>query len=143
VTAEWLLIDYGTPLERAPDDHSPYDYFATSAIQSEGQLQEELARLRQAPPAMVSLVSPSKESVEIGLGPELSGLRWEGPDPRSWCKLALALEVVAEEEQGFADGGGGFVFEPRHLFPTDEVIEAAMHFYRTGRPPGWLEWEDG
>jgi hypothetical protein len=143
--AKWRLTDLGTTLPRPEGVVGPYDEYATTAIESEGQLLEELARLRRAGrPTFLSLASPSDEALEIGLGPELSGLCWVflGPWARYEHKLALTPEVVADEEQVFADGGGGFVFEPRHLFPTDEAVEAAVYFYRTGQPPGWLEWED-
>jgi hypothetical protein len=143
--AGWLLTDFGTPLPRPEGVVGPYDEYAEAAIQSEGQLLAELERLRRAGrPTFLSLLSPSEEALKIGLGPELSGLYWAflGPRSRYEHKLALAPEVVADEEHGFADGNGGFVFEPRHLFPTDEAIEVAVQFYRTGRPPGWLEWED-
>jgi hypothetical protein len=142
--ARWLLTDFGTPLERPEGVVGPYDEYAETAIQSEDQLLAELERLRRAGrPTFLSLAGPPEEALKIGLGPELSGLYWAFPDPRKRNKLALAPKVLAEEEQGFADGNGGFVFEPRHLIPTGEAIEAVVQFYRTGRPPDGLEWEDG
>jgi hypothetical protein len=143
--AGWVLTDYGTTLPRPEGAVGPYDEYAETVIESEGQLLAELERLRRAGrPTFLSLSGPSEGALKIGLGPELSGLCWVflGPWSRYEDKLALTPEVVADEEHGFADGGGGFVFEPRHLFPTDEAVEAAVYYYRTGQPPGWLEWED-
>jgi hypothetical protein len=139
--AEWRLIDYGTRLPRPDGVAGPYDEYAETALESEGQLRAELERLRRAGrPPLVSLVSPSGEVLEIGLGPELSGLYWRGPGPLGWHSLAVSPRLLADEEQGFADGDGGFVFEPEQLFPTDEVIEAVLHFYRHGEPPDTLQW---
>jgi hypothetical protein len=139
---QWWLIDYGRPLERPEDDDSPYDYYAEMAIESAGQLQAELARLRrEGRPTFLSLVSPSKESLSIGLGPKLSGLLRREGHPGGADKIALNPRPLTDEPHGFADGNGGFVFEPEYLFPTDEVIEAALQFYRSGRLPDSLQWE--
>jgi hypothetical protein len=139
--AEWRLTDFGTPGPRPEGAVGPYDEYAETAIQSEGQLLAELARLRRAGrPTFLCLVAPTKEMLCIGLGPELSGLFWKGPGPMGWHSLAVSPRLLADEEQGFADGNGGFVFEAEQLFPTDEVIEAALHFYRHGEPPDTLQW---
>jgi hypothetical protein len=139
--AEWLLTDYGTPLPRPEGVAGPYDEYAETAVQSEGQLRAELARLRRAGrPTLLSLASPSGAALEIGLGPELSGLYWRGPGPLGWHSLAVSPRLLADEAQGFADGDGGFVFEAEQLFATDEVIEAVVYFYRHGEPPDTLQW---
>jgi hypothetical protein len=140
--AKWVLIDYGTPLEPAEDDDSPHDYYAKAALESEGQLRAELARYRrEGRPTFLSLVSPTKESLSIGLGPELSGLEWRERPPGGAGKIALNPRPLTDEEHGFDDGNGGLVFEPEHLFPTDEVIDAVLQFYRSGRLPDSLRWE--
>jgi hypothetical protein len=137
---QWWLIDYSTRVGW-PEDDSPYDNFAETAIESEGQLRAELARLRRSPPALVSLVSPSQAALSIGLGPELSGLRWRERPPGEGSKVALNLRPLTKEDHMFEDCGGGTGFSPEHLLRTDEVIEAAVEFYRTGgRCPESVRW---
>jgi hypothetical protein len=138
---QWWLIDYSSRQARPEEADSPYDYYDETAIKSAGQLRAELDRLRRGRRALLRLVSPTKESLSIGLGPELSGLWWQEGHPGGASKIAMNPRPLTDEEHGFDDGNGGFVFEPEHLLPTDEVIEAVVEFYRSGRLPDSLRWE--
>jgi hypothetical protein len=33
-------------------------------------------------------------------------------------------------------------FRPRYLFPVEKTIEAAVHFYKTGKLPDWMDWAE-
>jgi hypothetical protein len=137
---QWWLIDYSTRQARPEDDDGPYESFAKAAIESEGQLRAELARLRQGGPALVSLVGPS-QALSIGLGLELSGLRWRERSPGRGSKVALNLRPLTDKDHTFEDCGGGTGFSPEHLLPTEAVVEAAVEFYRSGGLcPGWVRW---
>jgi hypothetical protein len=140
--SEWVLIDHRKPLEREPDEYSGFAYYPKEAVESEAQLRAALAHFRQLEPALLVLVSPSKESLEIGLGPDFSGLRWKKPPSRWNSKHAVNPHPVTGQGLEIEDGGGGSGIEADHLFPTDEVIEAVVQFYRTGRRPDSLQWED-
>jgi hypothetical protein len=140
--ADWFLIDYGTPLERAEDDERPSDSFAKTVIESEEQLRAELARLRRGRPALLSLFRPSRPWLSIGLGPELSGLHWQGGRPGGGFKYAVNPRPLTDEHHRFEDGDDGAGFPPWGLFPTDVVVEAVLEFYRTGRLSDALHWEE-
>jgi hypothetical protein len=110
---QWTLTNYGSPLDRAEDDYSHYDYHSTVAIRSEEHLRAALARVRRGGPVMLDLDSPSQASLEIGLGRELSGLRWQRSAPQLESKFALNLRPLTDKDHMFADGGGGTGFRPR------------------------------
>jgi hypothetical protein len=139
----WVLIDHRAPLEREPDEDSGFAYYPKEAVGSEAQLREALAHFRRLEPALIILVSPSKESLEIGLGPELSGLQWASAGDWRSNRVVRAVNPHPVTDQGMEieDGGGGRGVEARHLLPTDEVTEAVIEFYRTGRLSDSLQWE--
>jgi hypothetical protein len=152
----WLLIDYRyrmseeeylLGLDLPPGvlppglQVPPEAELRETEITSEAQLREALAHYRREHPSpLLSLVSPSQQSLSIGLGPELSGLEWREPSPDWHSEVAINPHPVAEKAHLFCDGGGGSVFQPDELLPTDQVIEAVVSYYRDQRRPESLQW---
>jgi hypothetical protein len=137
---DWLLIDYMLPVDWDACDPSCGADFPTVRVESEGQLREELSRFRRRQPSLLSLVSPSGDYLDIGLGPVFSGLYWVQTSAPWGLKIAVNPHPAAPEPVIVLDGGGGRTFDPERLLPTDEVIEAAVRFYRDGRVPDTVQW---
>jgi hypothetical protein len=133
----WELIDFMRPATGEWLDERP-----TTVIESESQLRQELERLRQRQPAFVVLFGPAGETLGIGLGPEWSGLEWAPVPGQSDVKRAVNPHPVAAKPVEVRDGGGGRVFWTEQLLPTDEVIEAVVHFYLEGRPADSVRWKN-
>ena len=79
----WELVDFMSPLS---DDEEP----ARTIIGSEEQLREELGRLRGRKPAMVALMSPQGERLDLGIGGAWSGVQWTKPPYSKNLRMAVA-----------------------------------------------------
>lgn len=133
-SCEWVCDEQG----------QHYASWPTTRITSEAQLRELLERYRfRHPPSELCLGGPIDEALYIGIGPDLSGLRWV---KQSWdrnYKIAINRHPLVESFREFCDQGdiGGTTFDPEHLLPTERVIEAAVQFFRTQHRPDSVEWE--
>jgi hypothetical protein len=141
---EWRLVNYGEPVNAAPEEYDGYhEFYATATIESEEQLREELQRLRRGEPTLLHLYGPPDGYLSIGLGEALSGLGWRAPSPGLVPhKQAFNPRPLTDQWLVCWDDGGGADFRPEHQLPTDEVIAAVGYYYRHGRLSDALQWVD-
>jgi hypothetical protein len=132
---EWQLIDFAAPLE--DDEESP-----RMAIHSEEQLREELRRCQGRRPAMIALMNPAGERLDIGIGGPWAGMQWTKPPHARTLKLALATGARSPAAIDFACEGASSGFRPEHLLPAGEAIEAAVHYFAHHRLPEWITWAE-
>jgi hypothetical protein len=133
----WKLLDCAGPVTAAGD-------FPSIPIESAQQLRRELERFRQRSPSMVHLVSPQGETLAVGLGGEVAGLRWMKEPLANNFRMAIAREVVSPHGMEFRYQGTDNGFRPRNLLPADEAVEAAVFFFLHHRLPesvAWAEWD--
>ncbi len=132
----WKLVDGRTPLDE--DEDHPW-----TLIESGEPLRLELSRLASLKPAMIGLISPSGDFLDLSLGGPYAALRWI-PSPternRIGDRVAMAEQTCAPDSIEFIAEGIPTPSPPEELFPVDEVIEAALYFYREHRLPEWLTW---
>ncbi len=134
--ASWRLVDGRYP----PDDP---DDFPIIVISSEAELRQELARLLQLEPGIVSLTSPTNEALQIGIGGPLAGLRWY-QDPRS-CEPSreiLADRSYSPNRVDFLAEGDSIAFWPEQLLPADQAVDIVVYFYNHQRLPDWVGWRE-
>jgi hypothetical protein len=132
---KWQLADCMNPVEKMEDT-------PVIAIQSEEQLREELNRMRARKPGIVFLLSPENERLELGIGGPFAGIRWMKPPSEKFFKEAVADRIYSPEPIEFSAEGSDTPFFPEHLFPVEEIIEAAAYFFNHHRLPGWITWSE-
>lgn len=132
----WSLVDCRKPLEE--DEDNP-----RQSINSEVQLRQELQRLRRQSPALVFLKKPGGEGLQIAIGGPYAGVTWLPPDSverRVGACVAITYQPGSPEDVEFSAEGIPTPLGPEELLPAEEVIEAALYYYREGRRPEWLTW---
>jgi hypothetical protein len=112
------------------------------SINNEGQLKALLEQFADRLPRELILESPTGELlfVDIG-GPSASVHYYEGPeiDPGLLAKPLLAFNDRAY----FSAEGQPTRLDPEYLMPPDTAIRVVLDFYRSGKLPSWIEWEEG
>jgi hypothetical protein len=132
----WELIDCLNALD--DDQDNP-----RIPIHSESQLRNELHRLAQRPPGLVYLASPDQDRLALSIGGPLAALGWTPPPfqrQRVGDKVALPNRVASPKAVDFVAEGIPTPVKAEELFPVEEVIEAAVHFYKTHQLPDWVGW---
>jgi hypothetical protein len=138
--SEWRLTNFSRALGWEPDESGTLPGHETVAVESEGALREELARLRRGSPALLYLWGSPAGSLSIGLGPELSALCWREPSPGLGSRRAFIPRPLTDQTLVCWDSGGGADFLPQYQLPTDEVIEAVVSYYRHQELPDTIQW---
>jgi len=133
--AEWRLIDGRNPAD------SPQD-FPAKLISSEAELREELDRLRQLEPGIVSLNSPTGGALQIGIGGPFAGLRWYKKLQSDAPSEVLADRPYCSSRIDFLAEDDAIAFWPEHLMPVDQVIESVVYFFGHQRLPDWVAWKE-
>lgn len=132
----WQLVDGRAPLEE--DEEHPH-----TEIRSEEQLHHELRRLSRLRPARVGLIAPAGDHLDLAIGGPFAGVTWWPPKPalgHTGSRVALAALPTSPETIEFIAEGVPDPVTPQELLPVDEVIEAALFFYREHQLPEWLSW---
>lgn len=136
--SQWLLIDYMEPAD-GPDE------FPKLAIGSEGQLRQELIRLRDREPSIVCLVVPDEEGLQIGIGGPFAGLKWaDYPKSNNYRRL-LADRLYSPNPVDFKCEEDFLVYDQSELIPFAQAMEIILHFYKHGSLPdhvNWKAWDD-
>lgn len=130
---EWHLVDCIDPV-------SSDDEFPRTVIRNEQELRMELDRLQRRRPSIVQLRSPEGEILIIGIGGELSGLRWMKPPLHRHFKMAVRNELLSESGVNFRDQGADTGFRAKYLFRPIEIIEAVVEFFNKKELPDWIQW---
>ncbi len=132
----WKLVDGRAPLDE-DEDHP------RTLIESEEQLRLELSRLASLKPAMIGLICPCGDFLDLSLGGPYAALR-KVPAPtqrgRHGDCVAMAGQICTPDSAEFIAEGIPTPSPPEELYPVDEVIEAALYFYREHRLPEWITW---
>jgi hypothetical protein len=132
----WRLVDGREPVD-CPEA------FPTVDISSEGELRQELERLRQLEPGIVSLSGPTEEALQIGIGGSFAGLRWyENAHVSERSRDILADRLYCPNRIDFAAEGDTIAFWPEHLMPVERVIEIVGYFFKHQRLPDWIGWKE-
>jgi hypothetical protein len=115
-------------------------------IGSEEQLRDELLSYCQRKPAsIIELVSPEGDILHMGLGREFSGVQWIREPlnlAKRQMKIAVADRVYTEVGVEFRFQGSVSGFRPKYVIPVEKAIDAAVHFFKMGQLPDWLQWAD-
>jgi Immunity protein Imm1 len=137
--SKWTLIDC-LPMVADQDD------LPRTLVGSEEELRAELNRYRLRQPAsIVELVSPGGETLQIGLGGSLSGMRWlqgSGDPANRQLRMSLADRTYSDHGVEFRYQGSDTGFRPKHLIPAEKAIDAAVEYFQTGKLPAWLKWAE-
>lgn len=131
---EWYLVDFMSPLG---DDEGEAP---RTEIRTEAQLRAELTRFRGRRPAMVALIGPEGERLDIGIGGPWAGVQWTKPPYSTHLKMAVATGARAPSGVDFACEGSSGGFRPEHLLPAEQAIEIAAHFFARRGLPEWVGW---
>ena len=81
--------------------------------------------------------------LDLAIGGPYAGMTWWPPrsSPDSWTsRVALAVPSTCPETVEFIGEGIPDPIPPEELFPVEEVMEAALYFYREHRLPEWITW---
>jgi hypothetical protein len=134
--SRWYLVDGRAPLEE--DQEHP-----RIVVSSEEQLRQELRRLGGLKPAMIGLLSPDGDHLDLALGGPYAGMWWWPSEPggkHAGSRIAISRTPSSPTTLEFIAEGEATPFEPEELFPVEDVIEAAAFFFREQRLPEWLTW---
>lgn len=133
----WKLVDCLEALNE--DETNP-----SVAIESEGQLRQELQRLQErAQNSLGMLDSPDQGSLSFSLGGRWATLGWYPPvgqERQSGRKEAIPESRATDQAISCWTEGIPTPLEPEHLFPAEQVIEAIVEFYLSGELPTWITW---
>ncbi len=128
--ADWRLLD-------------GRDHFPTVSISSEDELRQELHRLRQLEPGIVSLISPTNEALQIGIGGSFAGLRWyQNPKLSQRNREILADRPYSAKRVDFMAEGDTIAFWPEHLMPVEQAIGIVLYFFNQQSLPNWVGWKE-
>lgn len=137
--SEWTLIDCMLMVSDEAD-------LPRSTVESEEQLRAKLNGYRlRSPASIVQLVSPQGDILQMGIGSEFSGLQWirEPLNPaKKQMNIAVADRLYSESGVGFRFQGSESGFRPKYVIPVETTIDAAVHFFKTGQLPNWLQWAE-
>jgi hypothetical protein len=109
-------------------------------IESEAQLRELLGRFKDEKPRIFRLMGPREETLIMGIGGGLAGLRWTKPPMNEHLKMAVNPCPLTDQGCDFREQGTDTGFRPKYLFRPAEVIDAAIHFFTTGDLAQWMHW---
>ncbi len=130
---QWQLVDGSIPVD-GPED------FPRVTIRSEGQLREELRRLRDREPGIFALESPADDALQIGIGGPFWGMRHYRN--REVHAVVLADRIDHEKRIDFAAEEDAIAFWPEELLPFERAIEVIIYYYRNLRLPDWIGWKE-
>jgi len=104
---------------------------------------DTLAVEMRAEPAMVELFAADSSSLSIGLGRPWSVISYIGPTGDPPYFHSVAVDPVTEEDPVvFLFRGQYSDFPPQSCVLTDVAREAARLFFRTGKRPTNVTWEE-
>ena len=130
----WGLYDC-----RAPLTHDQAD-FPFTAISDERCLRRQLERFQQMDAGILYLVSPTDDALRIGLGGKVGVLQCRLPSSEFNGQYAQSGTMEAGEFVEFASEGLDEPFWSPNLLPPEEVIAAAVHFYKTQQLAPGMCW---
>ena len=85
---------------------------------------------------------PDTPRLSIGLGANESVVTYDESIETGEGAISLGPRVDDHSDVGFSYGTGYSGFLASHLVPKDDAIAAAREFFRTGRRPTNLDWEE-
>jgi len=110
-------------------------------ISSEEQLQTVLQSFQQHEPGFIDLVSPSADTLSLGVGGPLACAMFIGAsgDPPYLWALGSSPEDTDIE---FARGGTPTPVPLNRCLPFANVVEIAAAFFRDGKLPDNIDWDE-
>jgi hypothetical protein len=136
---EWTLIDC-MPMV------SEEENLPRCKVESEEHLRDQLNRYRKRSPAsIIELVSPDGDILHMGVGTEFSGIRWIREPlnaARKRLKMAVADRSYCDAGMEFRFQGSESGFRAKYVIPVEKTINAAIHYFKTGQLPDWLQWAE-
>jgi Immunity protein Imm1 len=131
----WMLVDCMNPVD-------PEEPFPMVSISSENQLRGELEKYQKRRPSIIHLKSPSGETLVIGIGERIGGLKWLKNDKKEMFRIAIAKSLLVSEGVDFREQGTDTGFRPSYLLPVEEVIDAIIFFFNNHRLPEEVQWAE-
>jgi hypothetical protein len=129
--SRWQLTDCLEP-------HEEPEAFPVIPVSSEEGLRAALAQVQRRRPGVVVLAGPDQARLLIYLGGPFAGLRWINGEVG---QFALADQVRCPEGVEFVVEGVEDLFQPEELLPAEEVIEAAVYYFKNHHLPDFLTWK--
>jgi hypothetical protein len=124
-------------------DYSRGQYLGTKElpVSDEQDIRRTLHMLQQQDPSFVDLISPTGESLTIGVGPSLGCVMFTSAsgDPPYLCAVADSNGQAGEIE--FDAGGTPTPVPLYRCLPFETVIEIVVYYFLNGKLPMNIKWD--
>jgi hypothetical protein len=114
-------------------------WLPTTEISDEAVLRKALESYRCGRPQILTLEAPDGAALVIGLGDNLGAVDWNSADYEERL-TAWSPSPPVNKPVEFCTDSAAEVFFPGNILTATEVIEIAVHFYKTGQLADWVKW---